>query len=411
MSFDSLTLDTHNQFVSILTARFQVNDTVPALERWMYANNAAPCDRPAGSVFGTMGDEAGVDTRHAQHLLGWDTASAIPAHRGPSRYLLSRCRITLTINRGGLFAYDPTQDDYRTYFEGGPDYRPDSDVGRPIELFGVGWRNGFDVATFEQCAPFGSNATGERNAFAAGWSTNGVLVDVSNNVGKTNPVFAPFEVAPFSIGQISNVVPGQLVPGGTKVMFDLNLEDPFVLAYVQTALDDGRLRLMVSSLHTSAGPVGAPSYPDFATHFNEASVEPTRLELEGVVVSDRDIDKDGLPDDWEQFELGTLTWDGAADADGDGASNAVEYQAGTHPSRATSALRILPGLVVETVSGQTLIRFPHAANQHYTVEYTETFDRWVPLPGAPRFELGTGLATWPDSAPSPGERFYRVRVD
>lgn len=295
LSFDAMTLDTWNQFVPLFSLPFNVNDTAPAIERWMYAFNAAPCDRPAGSVFGSIGDAAGVDTRHAQHLIGWDTVSVIPTNRGPARYLVGRCRITLTINRGNLFEYDPTKDDFRTYFETEhPDYLSDADAGRPVELFGVGFRNGYDAESFDQCAPFGTNAPGHRNVYAAGYSTNGILVDVSNNVGKTNANFPRFEVAPFATGQTTNVAPGQFVPPGAKITFDLNLNDPFVLAYVQNGLNSGRLRLMVSSLHVTSGQLGTPSYPDFATHFNEAVLTPTRLELEGLAVGNGDVDSDGL---------------------------------------------------------------------------------------------------------------------
>jgi hypothetical protein len=49
LSFDSLTLDTSIQFTPLFTQPFTVNNTGPSIERWMYANNAAPCDRPAGS--------------------------------------------------------------------------------------------------------------------------------------------------------------------------------------------------------------------------------------------------------------------------------------------------------------------------------------------------------------------------
>ena len=405
-SFDALTLDTSTNAAPLFSPPFQVNDPAPVIERWMYAFNGAPCDRTASSAFGTFGDEAGVDTRHAQHLIGWDTGALVATNRGATNYLVSRARVTLTINRGNLFAYDPTQDDFRTYLPtNDPARLPDADAGRPVELFGVAFRNGYTAATFDQCAPFGSNTTGQRNAYAAGWSTNGVLVDVGNNVGKTNAAFPPFEVAPFAIGQTTNVAPGQLVPAGAKIAFDLNLADPFVLAYVQGALHSGHIRLMVTALHESGGQFGGPNYPDFVTRFNEVISNPTRLELEGVVLGGGDLDADGLPDDWEVFHLGGLTATGAADTDGDRASNLAEFRAGTNPAQATNVLRILS---ITRDGGGTTVRAPHAASRTYSVERTSDFATWTPLTNAPLFELETGTAVWRDVEAGTNQ-FYRVR--
>ncbi len=407
-SFDSLTLDTSTNSMLLFTQPFHVNDTAPVIERWMYANNAAPCDRPAGSTFGVFGDDSGVDTRLAQHLIGWDTGLLLPTNRGPANYLLTRARVTLTINRGNIFIYDPTHDHFFTYFETNhPSYVTDSDAGRPVELFGAGYRNGFNAVTFDPCALLGSDAPGQRNAFAAGWSTNGTLVDVGNNVGKTNAAFPRFEVQPFAVGQTTNVAPGQLVPVGAKITFDLNLADPFVLAYVQSALHTGHLRLMVSSLHLSGGQFGGPSYPDFVTHFNEAVLNPTRLEIDGVVSGAGDLDADGLPDDWELFQLNGLTGNGAADSDADGASNLKEFRAGTNPSNATNALRILS---MTRDGDTTTLRFPHAAHRTYALEYTGDFQSWLTLTNAPVFELESGTALWRDTSGATTNRFYRVRA-
>ncbi len=407
-SFDSLTLDTADTFTPLFSQPFAINGASPAIERWMYANNGAPCDRPAGSVFATFGDGAGVDTRHAQHLLGWDTGASIPPGRGPTRYLVQRCRVTLTVNRGNLFAYDPTADALRTYFETNhPAWLPDIDTGRPIELFGAGYRNGFTAASFDQCALFGSNATGQRNAFAAGWSTNGELVDVSNNVGKTNAAFAPFAVAPFAIGQTTNVAPGQLVPAGARITFDLNLTDPLVRSYVQSALDSGTLRLMVSSLHTSGGQFGAPSYPDFATHFNEVVLDPTRIEIEGTVIGEGDADADGLPDDWELAALRSLTFSASADTDGDGASNAAEFRAGTDPLNVSSVLKLESINTTE----HPMLRLTHAAGRSYDIEFTDDFRQWRSLTNAPVFEPGTDQMHWIDTGTTGANRFYRARAE
>lgn len=122
---------------------------------------------------------------------------------------------------------------------------------RPVELFAVGYRHGFNLTSFDQCSPFGSGAPGERNAYAASWSTNGTWVDVSNNVGKTNPAFAPFEAVPFVVAQTADAPPGEWVPTGAKLTFELNLADPFVLSYVQAGLNAGRLRFIVSSLRAT----------------------------------------------------------------------------------------------------------------------------------------------------------------
>lgn len=409
LSFDSMTLDSWDQFAPLFAAPFKLSDTSPVIERWMYPFNAAPCDRPAGSTFGTLASDSGVDSRHAQHLVGWDTAAWIPTNQAPTRYLLRSCRVSFRINRGDLFAFDPTQDGYRTYFETNhPAYLVDDDEGRPIELFGVGYRNGFDVTTFDQCGLFGSSSPGQRNAFAAGWSTNGLLVDVSNNVGKTNDGFPRFEVSPFAIGQTTNAAPGQLVSAGARITFDLNLEDPFVLAYLRSALNVGRLRLMITSLHPSGGQSSLPSYPDFMTHFNEVIVDPTRLELEGVVVSDGDVDGDGLPDDWEAFYFGTLSHDGASDPDGDGANTLLEYRAGTDPLRPASVLRLMAG--IPGSNHHVSLLFQHSANHLYEVDFSENLQDWIGLTNAPVYLLGTNIVEWRDETPSDSRRFYRVRV-
>lgn len=386
---------------------FTVNDTAPAIERWMYPFNSAPCNRPAGSIFGTLGDEAGVDSRHGQHLVGWDTQSLVATNQGAAYYLIRSCRLTLTINRGGFFQFDPTQDSYRTYFEANqPGYEPDTDVGRPIELFGVGFRNNFTVFTYEQCSAFGGFSAGGRNAYAAGWSTNGTLVDVGNNVGKTNVLFPSFEVAPFAIGQAAEVTVGEFVPTAAKITFDLNLADPLVLTYVQRALDQGRLRFMVTSLHGTEGQTGQQTYPDFVTHFNEAVFDPSRIEITGTVVSDTDTDTDELPDDWEQFYFESLTPTATDDPDADGANNLAEHQAGTHPLQGDSVLQILS---IDGHAGEIHLRFTHAASRQYVIESTEDFVTWTPLADAPVYELGTGIAEWKDAAPT-AQRFYRLRA-
>jgi len=61
-----------------------------------------------------------------------------------------------------------------------------------------------------------------RVAYTAGFDTNGILVDVSNNVGddETNEITSPFEIAPFAVGQTTNVAPGQLMPVGSQLTFD-----------------------------------------------------------------------------------------------------------------------------------------------------------------------------------------------
>ena len=222
----------------------------PALDRWMYLNNPFPTSYTKSSAFANFGES--TDTRWAQYITGFDTFSEIPTNRGAANYLVKHVRLRLTIRLNNSFVYDPTHDDYTTYLPTNDfRYQPDSDTfgsaARPLELFGTSFRNGFTPDIFAQTSAYGSDAPGERNAFAAGYSTNGTLIDVGNNVGKTNAAFAPFEVYPFAVGQTTNVAPGSLVPADSTMTFELNLADPLVKQYVQESLNRGRLITTVTS--------------------------------------------------------------------------------------------------------------------------------------------------------------------
>ncbi len=390
---------------------FTLNFSQPSLDRWMYPFNATPGTRPSAPVFGTFGDDAGVDTRHGQFLLGFDTLGQVVTGLGPSNYLIRRACVTATISRDRAFRYDPTQDAFNTYDTNHPAYAPDTDVGRPIELFGAGFRNGFTAETFPEDEPFGSSASGGRNAYAAGYSAKGALVDVGNNVGKTNAIFPSFEVHPFGIGQATGVAPGELVPGGTTVRFDLNLADPLIRQYLQEGCDSGRLRFTVTGLHVSEFG-GTPTWPEFFTRDSVLGIAPT-LELEGVAVTSADTDTDGLPDEWEGFHFDSLAYDADADPDGDGQNNRAELAAGTDPADARSLLVIVS--IERQTDGSVRLGFRHAASRQYAIEYSGDLQSWMRVDNpALIFHTQPGVAVWDDDGLQTGgqvsPRFYRVVV-
>lgn len=263
-------------FFVLLTAASTeaATNVVVDMDRWMYPFNGTPGTRPSASVFGTIGEDSGVDSRHAQFLIGWNTSNSVPAGRGTAGYVVKRATLTLTINRDMAWVYDGTQDAFQTYLSTNDSrLQADTDPGRPLELFGAGFRNGYTAATFPEDGPFtagGGSLVGTRSAYATGFDTNGVLVDVSNNVGKADA--DAFEVTPFAVGVVEGMAAGELVSTGARVEFEINVGNPEIAGYLRSALNEGVLRLMVTSM-AEASFSGPATFPQFYTRDNTLAAE------------------------------------------------------------------------------------------------------------------------------------------
>lgn len=260
----------------------------PAGDRWMYWFGDFDGARTSASVYGAYGafdylaDGYDFDDRHAQMLLEFDTTSIVPPGKGAANYQVSSIEVRLLVNEGDQFRYDPSHDILATYTGA----QPDSDPGRPIELFGVGYRSGFSGGTFREDSPYVSSAYLEqngvtvvkarRNAYAMDF-VGGAARDVSNNVEDR------FEVSPWAIGQIPGIADeagellpqplqdGSLVPYEAVMTFTIDLTNPLVRAYVQEGLDAGRLQFMVTSLTEYAytgDQGGSGGFPSFYTKEN-----------------------------------------------------------------------------------------------------------------------------------------------
>lgn len=405
---------------------FVLQPATPTLDRWVYPFNFQPGARPVAPTYGSF--DPRFDTRDAEFLLGWDTGDALATQAGAARYLVRSVRVTLTsvapVPPTKPFVYDPTYDSYTTYVTNPPVAQPDADPGRPIELYGVGFRGGFTTETFKEDSFFGplgpiagdTISIETRNAFAAMFDATGGLMDIANHVGQMNPGWtnAPFEVTPWAVGTSTNALPGDEMPDGARMSFSLDLGDPLILGYVQQALDEGRLRFMISSLspagQSTPGGVGAGgvgAYPWWATK-ESLLYDPPALEIEGTLVSDEDEDKDGLPDDWERFWLGSLNGTSLEDADGDGSSHAEEWAAGTDPMDRQSVLRVSSVLLK---NGVVEIRFPIAASRSYRVERSLDLTAWERVDGTLTYPA-RGRAEWRSAGgPAGGGEFFRVRVE
>jgi hypothetical protein len=214
--------------------------------------------RVSASVYGAYGPfdylDFGYDfdDRHAQMLLDFDTTQIAQPGLGAENYNVSSIVVSIVVDQANAFVYDPTHDPLTTYTGA-----TDPDLGRPLELFGVGYRDGFSLATFRENsayqAPRAVGYKGVRNAYAFDF-INGLPRDVSNNVEQN------FEVSPWGVGQFAGQVEldgsflpgslqgGQLVPQDAVMEFAVNLSNPLIRAYVQAGLHAGRLQFMVSSL-------------------------------------------------------------------------------------------------------------------------------------------------------------------
>ena len=181
---------------------------IPTLDRWMYPFNATPGVRPIASTFAAPPDDGRFDDADAQFIVGFDTGALVPVGLGVGGYIVERASLRVWVaNTSDYFVYDDTWDPVSSYYSPtDPRWTPDPDPGRPILLYGVGYRDGFTAATFEETTPFSALAfpTEERirRAFAAAYSVTGEATDVSNFVKDG------FEPEPWAIATTTAVSPG-----------------------------------------------------------------------------------------------------------------------------------------------------------------------------------------------------------
>jgi hypothetical protein len=224
----------------------------PTHDRWNYPFNFTPGARGNASTFNAI-NETDFDDRDGQMFIGFDTDSQLDAGLGEPYYIIVSAVMRIATTDGG-FVYDNTYDSISTFTD---PMDPEALNGRPCELFGVGYRGGFNVQTYVETSPFGApageNYTAVRNAFATDYM-GGEQVDISNHIFGESINGEPFpqrEAVPFAVGQADGVTPGSVVPFDTDFVFTLDLGNPDVDLYLRRAMNAGKLHLMLSSAHAA----------------------------------------------------------------------------------------------------------------------------------------------------------------
>lgn len=331
----------------------------PSWDRWVYHNSVDNGDRPYSSLF--AGFEPGADfapSRSGTMLIAFQTADQI-GPVAPARYQLNSVRVTATtFANGQTITYDPTRDFVAEIAD------ETDDPGRPIELYGVGFRNGYerfgfganDAAPpeFEEASPFWDAVPLLEQSFHVyplgddGTGT-GMLGDVAHSAGGkgfyeeddddeldlVEVVQDPWDPMPWSIGLINGMNAGDTVPLGTELTFDVNLDLPGVRDYFQQSLSIGQVGVFLSSLHDPGGyPVTTGEFATIHTMEQYFTIQaPPTLSIDFTILDELlpgDYDRNGSvgAEDYAmwQSEFGAAVTAGAgADGNGDGVVNVADY--------------------------------------------------------------------------------------
>jgi hypothetical protein len=282
---------------------FTATSAAPNLDRWMYPFNSTPGAEVRAPTFAAL-SQAGFDDRDSQMLIRFDTASQIPSGQPVSTYRISRVRIQVTVSNTTDFVYyDPTPDPLSASFQtSDPDYSADADLGTPIEIYGVGFRNGRTIDTFAENTAFGCfgfPVEGCRSVYAVDLDSNNAPFDISRQVRLKLPS------TPWAIGTTSTLTAGQQIPVGTTFDLELDLSRPGIQQYVRSALSGGKLMLALTSLHpASGGPGGGTSsdYPSFFTKEAPGSV-PATLLITGRTFTGADFNGDTVVDFFDYLDF------------------------------------------------------------------------------------------------------------
>ena len=213
----------------------------------MYPFNFTGGERETAVTFSSIG--GGYDTfddRDGQILLGFITQNEVPTIHALHQYTVSSISITIALSNSGII-HDSTIDSWETYaVDSGVN---DSDPGRPMELFGTAFRNGYDGWTFGEDGTFPMGAIRrERNAYPFEFLEDGATRDISNNV------LDGYTPVPFAVGTSDALVDGEVMPSETVLTFDIDVSDPDIQCYFRKSFQDGLINLSLTSLHDAVQP-------------------------------------------------------------------------------------------------------------------------------------------------------------
>ena len=326
----------------------------PSQDRWNYPRNSTPGTRALASLFRST-DEVGV-YRYGTFIVGFDTSDLIPGGNASDAYQITSAQLRLMTSGNFEVPYDPSYDPVASHLpETHELYIADEDNGRPIHVFGTGFRNDFNIETWNETTPYSPGGDAQRTVFPVIIDESGLPKDVSLAVDYDNPS----DAAPFAVGRLEDTQAGDLIPEDTWMIFDINLNHSGTLGYLQQGLFQGKLSFTFTSLNEGGREVR--TYPEFYTSDHLVGEAP-QLQL-----SVRIVDGPILP----------------------------------APPVITSIRRTADGVTIQ---------FTSTESGTIGIRWTTDFTSWAEVASLAVEQLGDGQYEWTDSQVDAAMKFYRVFI-
>ncbi len=307
-----------------LGANVTVSYSQPSLDRWEYPFNFSAGTEGRAPLFAAL-LQPGFDDRDGELLVGFDTDGDIATGKGRQSYKILKATLKVYVENDQEFHYDPTPDPLASSFApNDPRYLADIDLGKPTEVWPVGYRNGYTAATFHEDSPFGGTplvapAEGARNVFPALLDYDQSATDMARQVRLKLPGIPMGLARLYDFDNGAELPPGVFVPQATEIRFELAGVSSNNYVYLQNCLNTGRVRLLVTTLEpTSGGPgggTGGVTYPRIYTRENAAAalgVAP-QLILDVAITCAADFNGDNVVDD-SDFSIFVGAYDALLDA-------------------------------------------------------------------------------------------------